>query len=293
MKRRDFLKTFAVGGAGILTSFPRPIQAADYSTSRRRKNGIIDTNISLSRWPFRRLPLEETKKLVLKLREGGISQAWAGSFDALLHKNLGAVNESLTIECQKHGHGMLLPFGTVNPKLPDWQEELRRCQEKHEMIGLRLFPNYHGYKLNDLDLLKLLGEAESRGLIVQIAMSMEDERMQHPLLRVPNVDPEPLTGVIENFPKLKVILLNWFRAIKGESLAKLGRNSRIWFDIAMVEEVGGISKLLHSIPADRIVFGSHAPFYYLESALLKLKESPLTGKVATSIRHGTVNRMLK
>jgi predicted TIM-barrel fold metal-dependent hydrolase len=293
MQRRYFIKLVAAGSAaglaGLASDSP---QAAERPTDRRRKAGIIDTNISLSRWPFRRLPLDETKKLVLKLRSAGITQAWAGSFDGLLHKNLGAVNEWLASECEKHGHGMLLPFGTVNPKLPDWQEELRRCQEKYEMLGLRLFPNYHGYKLNDPDFLKLLAETESRGMVVQIALSMEDERMQHPLVRVPNVDPSPLVDIARRFPKLKLVLLNWFRAIKGETLVTLSKNPGVWFDIALVEEVGGISKLLRNLPSDRIVFGSHAPFYYLESALLKLKESPLTPKVLTSIRHGAAERIL-
>jgi predicted TIM-barrel fold metal-dependent hydrolase len=293
MHRRDFIRTLAVGSAGALAGLePNAIEAAESPTARRRKGDLVDTNVSLSRWPFRRVPLDETKKLVTKLKGAGISEAWAGSFDALLHKNLGAVNESLADECRKHGHGALLPFGTVNPKLPDWQEETLRCQEKHEMLGLRLFPNYHGYKLNDPDFLKLLAEAESRGLIVQVAMSMEDERMQHSLVRVPNVDPGPLAEIAQRFPKLKLVLLNWFRSVKGETLTKLGKNQRIWFDIAMVEEVGGISKLLREIPADRIVFGSHAPFYYLESALLKLKESALNRKQTNLIERGSAAQIL-
>ena len=44
---------------------------------------MIDTNIYLFRWPTRRLPGDETAKLVEKLRSRGVAQAWAGSFDAL------------------------------------------------------------------------------------------------------------------------------------------------------------------------------------------------------------------
>jgi len=144
------------------------------------------------------------------------------------------------------------------------------------MQGIRLFPNYHGYKLDDSELAKLLAAAESRGLIVQIAMSMEDERVQHPLVRVPNVNPEPLPTLISKVPKLKLVLLNWFRPVKKDLLRKLAQTNQVWFDIAMVEGVGGLSNLMQDVPNKQIVFGSHAPFFYLESSLLKLREAPLS-----------------
>src|SRR4051794_8183722 len=140
--RRAFIKTVTLSTGAIVA--PPLVRASNPATT-----GIIDTNVSLSRWPLRRLPLDDTGKLVAKLKSSGVTQAWAGSFDALLHKNIAAVNEALMIECRTHGQKMLLPFGTVNPKLPDWQEDLRRCHEQHHMRGIRLFPNYHGYKLDD------------------------------------------------------------------------------------------------------------------------------------------------
>ncbi len=295
--RRQFIGRIAALGAGtvaLLGADPDPAIAANPKQSPPwTADNIIDTNVSLFHWPFRRLPLDSTSKLVTKFQSAGMVQAWAGSFEALLHKNLSDANEALARECQQHGREILLPFGTVNPRLPDWQEDLRRCHEKYKMAGIRLFPNYHGYNLDDPDFAKLLAAVESCGLIVQLALSMEDERVQHPLVRVANADAAPLPALLEKFPKLKLVLLNWFRPVKTDLLAKLGKTKQVYFDISMVEGVGGLSNLLRDVPAEQIVFGSSAPFFYLESVLLKLKESVLPLGVPTLIMRENARQLLR
>src|SRR5262245_23115673 len=47
---------------------------------------ITDTNVHLFEWPFRKLKYDQTALLVAKLRKHRITQAWAGSFEAVLHK---------------------------------------------------------------------------------------------------------------------------------------------------------------------------------------------------------------
>ena len=253
---------------------------------------LIDVNVNLSRWPFRRLPLDETPALVFKLRNVGVSQAWAGSFDGVLHKDVAAVNARLAEECRRQGDGLLLPFGTVNPMLPDWEEDLRRCHEQFKMPGIRLHPNYHGYKLDDPDFARLIVQADDRGLIVQIAVDMEDQRTLHPRVIVPPVDTAPLLDRLKMVPKLRVVLLNAFRTIRGEPLKRLASAGRVYFEIATLEGVGGVAGLINQLPLDRILFGSNSPMFYFESAALKLQESPLTDAQLLAIRSENAQHLL-
>ncbi len=253
---------------------------------------IIDVNVNLSRWPTRRLRGDEAGDLATMLRAHGVVEAWAGSFDGLLHKDLAAVNARLARECRAQAGVRLVPFGSVNPMLPDWEEDLRRCAEEHHMPGIRLHPNYHGYKLDHPAAARLLKLAADRHLIVALALVMEDERMMHPLLRVPPVDPEPLPDLVAQTPGLRLVLLNALGKLRGDALVRLVRAGEVYVEIAMLEGVAGVANLLSQVSPERVLFGSHAPLFYVESAVLKLKESPLTAPQLRAVREENARRLL-
>ena len=285
LDRRDFLKlTLAATSLAVIGS-PDVAQAAGDKTS------LIDVNVNLGRWPLRRVRGDETSAFAVMLRRQGVAQAWAGSFDGLLHKDIGAVNARLAEECRRHGRGVLVPFGSINPKLPDWEDELRRCTAEHHMPGLRLHPNYHGYKLDDPDFAKLLRRATERRLIVQLVLVMEDERMMHPLMRVEPVDTAPLVNLVKQTPGLRLVLLNALSTLRGKPLVDLVAAGEVYVEFSMLEGVGGVEKLLTQIPLDRVLFGSNAPLFYFESSVLKLKESPLNDEQLRAMRHDNALRL--
>ncbi|MGI6415389.1 MAG: amidohydrolase family protein [Thermoguttaceae bacterium] len=253
---------------------------------------ITDVNVNLSRWPFRRLPCDEPARLAERLEACGVTQAWAGSFDGLFHKDLGGVNARLAEDCRKFPAGLLRPFGAVNLALPDWREDLRSCHEDYHMPGIRLHPNYHGYRLDDPLFAELLAEAERRGLIVELAIRMEDPRMQHPLMRVPDVDTGPLPALLASRPGLRLVLLNALGPLRGAAITSLVGAGQVYFEISTLEGVGGIGSLLDRFPLDRLLFGSHLPYFLLESAILKLQESDLSAGQVKAITRENAARIL-
>jgi predicted TIM-barrel fold metal-dependent hydrolase len=237
---------------------------------------IVDVNVNLSRWPFRRLAGDEPRDLVARLSKASIIEAWAGSFDGVFHKDVAGANARLAADCRTHGRGMLRPFGSINPKLSDWREDLRRCQEEHKMPGIRLHPNYHGYKLDDPAFRELLTAAAERKLVVQLALCMEDERTQHPLMRVSPVDLRPLPEAMRVQPRPRLVILNCYPQLRPDALRPLLGIEGIAFELSMIERISAVRRLADEVSFSRVLFGSHAPLFYLESALLKVKEAGLT-----------------
>jgi predicted TIM-barrel fold metal-dependent hydrolase len=284
--RRNFMKgslaTAASAGAAPQASAPAGTQR------------IVDTHVYLSRWPGRRMIGDQPDELVSRLRKHGVVQAWAGSFDALLHNDIGAVNERLAADCAQHGRDLLIPFGAVNPMLPDWEEDLRRCDEQFRMPGIRVHPNYHAYSLNDPVFSKLLRTAAERNLIVQIVAWMEDERTQTPALEAQLVDLLPLVSLLESMPKARVTVLNGFVSLRSAQLPwdRLKRFANLVFDIAMLEQLMGVKVLAEAVGVERVVFGSYSPMFYFESAFLKLRESNLSPQQIEAILHGNTSRWL-
>jgi predicted TIM-barrel fold metal-dependent hydrolase len=308
MDRRRFVKSSLLGAAAIsLAHTPAPAAetASASAGDRSRAPGIIDTNVNLFDWPFRALKYRDTKALVAKLRRHRIIEAWAGSFEALLAKDMNGVNTRLAAECREHGRRFLVPFGSVNLAWPDWEEDLRRCHEVHQMPGIRIYPGYQPFDLDHPGMRRLLGVTAERGLILQVVFGMEDPRVHHPILNVGPVTFGPLWQAIQETPKAKVQLLHFPGPAKAGSsqareLSDFMARPNCFMEISRLEGNGAVGRMLGSgpvadavrVPVDRIVFGSHAPYFPVETAILKLVESPLEAEQLHGILQGNARRLL-
>ena len=308
--RRRFLKGTLLGAAsaaaaplsGVLEASESARHfSADEAPSSSRQGLVVDTNVHLFEWPFRALKHAGTSSVVKKLRKHGIRRAWAGSYEALFHKNIDRVNARLAEACHEQGEGLLLPFGTVNPRWPDWEEDLRRADETYDMPGIRLYPGYQNYELDLPEFKELVVAASERGLIVQIAVDQEDERMQHPRIDASVVDVTPLPTSLMDAPEATVQLLNPFRHARGERLRLMVEETDVLFGTSNLDGTGAIERIMAGkhwylgdvkIPASRLMVGSHMPFRPVESALLQLVESELSSEDADAIMFANAERLL-
>ena len=147
-----------------------------------------------------------------------------------------------------------------------------------EMV--KLLPNYHMYDLDEKKLGKLVEITLRNNMVISLQMRVDDRRSQNFLLKVDDVKVSDAVRAISAFPEQTFILNNVLMSeveILTESL------ENIYIDIAFVEQQDTLEQLFKKCSPDRVLFGSHCPFFYPESALYKLKYSRLDMEVLEKV----------
>jgi uncharacterized protein len=106
---------------------------------------------------------------------------------------------------------------------------------------------------------------------------------------------------VRSTPNAKVQLLHFSGSTPGDALPDFMAKPNTLMDISRLEGNGAVGRMIGSIkglpsarvPVDRIVFGSHAPYFPVETALLKLLESPLDAQQLQAIMQGNARRLLQ
>ena len=131
---------------------------------------------------------------------------------------------------------------------------------------------------------------------------MEDSRVHHPIVLTREVSFDPLVDIMKKIPQAKVQLLSWNERVNSELLKKLVSETSIVLDISWLESTGALGRLIEGnpwsgpetpVPVERILFGSHAPYFPVESGIIKLFESPLTLEQMKAVMNVNARRFIK
>jgi predicted TIM-barrel fold metal-dependent hydrolase len=195
--------------------------------------------------------------LAALLRRNGVSQAFAGTFDGLFHKDVHGANARLVDACRGVGSDFFVPIGTVNPTLPDWEEDVRRCRETFKMPGIRLHPANHGYTLDDPRFGQLLKLATSAGLFVQLVAALTEERPRWLTPSVARVNLGRLFEQVQSISGLQLIVCGISEMPAPATLSN--NDASIYFELAPPPNAAVLQQILDRVSLDRIVLGSAAP----------------------------------
>ena len=259
---------------------------------------IVDFFAGTGCWPFRKLRHANLGELMTLLRSEGIDCAALYPLSSILAKDCMEGNREVAAAAQAHPSA-IIPFACINPAFPGWEADFTECFERLDFKGLRLFPTYHGYDLGDECFSEIVAEAEKRRVPVVLTVRIEDERQHHWLVRVPPLDVKAAAGAISGFPGAAFVISG---ATYAELLAvrqPLDGHGNWSFDIGRMQgrhdnpgPVEVVVRALDDFGAERMLFGSNAPFQYVRSSLLKVLRAPISESDKDLILSGNAMRLL-
>jgi predicted TIM-barrel fold metal-dependent hydrolase len=227
---------------------------------------FFDADVLLGHYPFRRFPYPNQDPAQLKayLQARGIARACVSSLHALFYTDPQQGNDELLPAIVDDD--FFIPVAVVNPSLPNWRRGIEKSRQAYGVTVARLAPSYHAYDLNAPLARECIQELAGQGLRVSLVKRIEDERMHHPLMKVAAVENAAILSAAAITDQPLLIHGAYF----GE-LAELAAASNLHFDIAFVETIDTLARTVDLLPPSRLLFSSHAPFFYAEAAISKVQ----------------------
>lgn len=256
---------------------------------------LIDTNAYLGHWATRRLHYNTPAGLLELMDRAGIAQAWVSSASAIMYRNCQSGNEELHEALTAAGSERLVPFAVINPAYAAWETDLRWCVEVMGAKGLRLYPDYHRYKLGDACCHALMDAAAELKLVVSVPQRVEDYRQRHWLIDAPDVNLSELAALIGAHPATKFLVSNALGVGGSDLVLKKDQlPANYWVDICRPDVVytEDAPRLIDALGADRIVFGSGIPFNYPEPATVRMEVLEKKGYDVAAIGSGNAEGLL-
>ena len=283
--------TWRIGG----TAAPSPARPIVLSTQPAPvKTPLIDANSFLGDWPSRRLDASlDARRREMDLY--GIENAVVSPLDAVFLKDVDTANREL--DEQLAGQSRLIPAYVLNPTWPSWEEQLERCLTEYTPpAAIRLLPGYHAYRLDDPALSPFFARLAEHDLPIILTVQLEDSRMHHPAVRVPDLSTDEIAGAIERFPGCRWLVANALGTQIQAVCKRVGAAARVWFDVARVQGPVDALRTLAAAPGvgvSRLVFGTNMPLLVPESPVMELADARFTPDDAQAIARGNALAALR
>lgn len=252
---------------------------------------IIDLNCDAGPYAFREYPVTTVAEVAADLQRFGIAAAYVGSAPAITYLSPQPANERLRADLAGGAGVDLRPAAVLNPEYPGARRDLQDCAAMG-FRALKLYPTYHDFSLLSHETVALVDEAAALGWPVLLAVRVEDERHHHPLMKVPALAMDKAIAFARNVAPATVVLCTATVAEIPAFLQGVPRDNVV-AEISYVKgPLNAIEDLVGKVGSERLVFGSHLPFSYAQTALAKVREAPIGEAAVQAVLSGNATRVL-
>jgi predicted TIM-barrel fold metal-dependent hydrolase len=242
-----------------------------------------DANCLIGHWPFRKLYKNTFEDLKRIHGANDISGGYISSMDSIFYNDPfegdEELHEIIKGTCYRH-------VLTINPLLPGFTRDVENGIKRFHINGVRIYPGYHEYALDDRNLKELCHVLKDTGLPLFITLRMEDERLSY-LAKPRRIQMDEIRTFLADYSNNKVILLTAFYHELTDLKESINNHKSIWFDTSgLKDQLFTIEKLMTVFSPDKMVFGSLYPLYNFSSTYLAVKHAQVDDSVKQQIMIG-------
>lgn len=229
-------------------------------------NGI-DVNCLWGTWPFRKLYKNKLSDLQQIHKETGISDGYVSCMNSIFYQDPFEGEEDLHEVLKGTSYKHIL---TVNPILPAYKTDIERGIKEFGIKGVRVFPTYHHYALNDKHFLDLCAFLKKCRLPLFLTTHVEDERFDYLLLQS-QIDVCEFKTFLNTVTDLPVMLMS-LRAGTMYGLTQEIRDlPNVYADTSCIKDpVASFEELTAKLGDRKLVYGSQYPLNVLRSTLYEV-----------------------
>jgi predicted TIM-barrel fold metal-dependent hydrolase len=265
---------------------------------------LIDINAYVGHWPFMQLKYNTCEALGQRMDRFGVDVSLISNLNGIFYKNTQSANKELyeEIKALKRYRDRFVPFAVINPIYAGWQYDLEECVKKFGMKGIRVYPKYHDYEINDPSLIELVKKARDMNLPVAFNYKMVDSRQRswmdidyvaytpRPEWALKNIFP-----IIKEVPDAKYMILNVTNSMQlNEADAALFHKADVLMDTSG-RTLTDLGSLLKTQGKERFAFGTHSPILDYLTGMLRieaLRENEADAATKELLRSGNAKKFL-
>ena len=249
---------------------------------------LFDANTWLGHWPFAFLPEPAPSAMVAALRREKIGRALVSPLGAVFAPEPGPANAGLLRDTARVRS--LVPVPVINPTLANWHEELDRVAADPRVRAVRWLPAYHDFRLTSRWIATCVHELQQRGLRLVVTARLVDERHEYFALRIKGVPTADLGAFLERHPDQPVLVTGLYYPDLRTLAPKY---ANLLADFSFAEWDRTLERLLETVPARQLVFGSHTPFLVTAASAAKLATAQLSAGQRRAISAANLERFLR
>lgn len=232
---------------------------------------MIDVNVFVGAYPWRRLPGTSPEAVLAAMERVGVLEAWVTHLPSLFWKDPAEGNGWLYRTAER-----LPPFRpvpVVHPGLPRWEHDLAEAVARG-VPAVRCDPGFLGLAATGPEVVRLVQAAGDAGVPLLSAVRLEDGRGRHPLDVAPELSPAAVRSWVRSHPGARFVITHAEREFIEQVHfgATPEEAQRIWWDISWIwgPPEDHLAMLLATVGRGRFLFGSGQPLRLAETPLARL-----------------------